>query len=497
VGRLPVLLSELAITMSNQQVWLSIGVALLLGGLCLLFGVWVARTVGLLRADAPAGETLGVGLASGLVVLAAWWAAIWSGGRSSFTPVAVGFAIALVLVLARRVRRPAVAEAPPSATETDGDRAIPTRASHRRSLVLTTLGGAAFVVVVALLYGATLAPSPRNGVQPIEFWDEPFYAVLGQDLATTGTETATLTSGFVELPGLPSQTWYHWGELWLAAAVITVFGTAPVAARYFVVLPLVLLAAAALTGTLVRRFTGTASRGAYLFGFLACLFLAPVPLISGPEFSSWATGLIVGITFYGLAAVAVLLALYGLAVLRTRPPTWALACFAGSAAALILPAHIVIAVLALVGIGSVWIIRVAQSLLATSRLPVVSPIWRRTIIATGIALAVTAAWGVLTGHGLLFSASSPGVPAFNWTWRDSVIITALGAGAFLAIPIAWFRARKETPMLADLCLGTMVLLLVGAIAWGARLSDFNMYHVLFGGIAVFGVPAAASKRRGT
>ena len=52
----------------------------------------MARTVGLLRSDAPAGETLGVGLASGLMVLAAWWAAIWSEGRSSFTPVALGFA---------------------------------------------------------------------------------------------------------------------------------------------------------------------------------------------------------------------------------------------------------------------------------------------------------------------------------------------------------------------------------------------------------------------
>ena len=43
-----------------------------------------------------------------------------------------------------------------------------------------------------------------------------------------------------------------------------------------------LLAAAALTGTLVRRLTGSTSRGAFLFGFLACLFLAPVPFIPGP-----------------------------------------------------------------------------------------------------------------------------------------------------------------------------------------------------------------------
>ena len=75
-----------------------------------LFGVWIARFVGLLDAGAPAGETLGVGLTSGLLVLASWWAAIASGGRSSFTPVAVGFAVAIGLAAVRRWRR-AIAEA--------------------------------------------------------------------------------------------------------------------------------------------------------------------------------------------------------------------------------------------------------------------------------------------------------------------------------------------------------------------------------------------------
>ena len=138
-------------------------------------------------------------------------------------------------------------------------------------------------------------------------------------------------------------------------------------------LPVLLLAAAALTGTLVRRMNGTASRAAFLFGFLACLFLAPIPLISGPFFSVWAAGLIFGITVFGLAAVAVLFALYCLAVLGTRRPTWPLAGFVGSAAAFILPAHVVIALLALVGVGSVWAIRIVRSLLATHRLPAVSP----------------------------------------------------------------------------------------------------------------------------
>ena len=103
--------------------------------------------------------------------------------------------------------------------------------------------------------------------------------------------------GSPRLPGRPVQTWYHWGELWLASAVITIFGAAPLAARYFVVLPVVLLAAAALTGTVVRRMTGATSRPAFLFGFLACLFLAPVPLILRVRSSARGrSGMIFGIT---------------------------------------------------------------------------------------------------------------------------------------------------------------------------------------------------------
>ena len=110
LGWLQALVAELAITLADGSVWVSIGQGLLFGAVCLLFGIWVARFVGLLEADAPAGETLGVGLASGLLVLAAWWAAIASGGRSSFTPVAVGFAIAIGLAVVRRWRRAGVAE---------------------------------------------------------------------------------------------------------------------------------------------------------------------------------------------------------------------------------------------------------------------------------------------------------------------------------------------------------------------------------------------------
>ena len=491
---LQTLLGELAITVSDEAVWLAIGQGLLFGGVCLLFGILVARGVGLLSSDAPAGETLGVGLASGLMVLAAWWAAIWSGGRSAFTPVAVGFAIAIALAVARRLRHQAAAEAPTTiAAETAGE------AAHRsslRSLVVTTLAGGVFVVAVALLYGATMAPSPRGGLQPVEFVDEAFYAVLGRDLATTGEETNFLPSGFAKVEGQSSQTWYHWGELWLASAIITLLGTPPVAARFFIVLPIALLAASAVTGTLVRRLAGTDSRQAYLLGFFACVLLAPVPVIPGPFFSSWAVGMIFGITLYGLGALAGLLALYSVVTLGRRTTSWALAGFVGCAVAFILPAHLAIAALAFVGVVGIWSVRIGRSSTATRRLPIVPPIWVRALAATAVTIVATVAWGMLTGHGTGGATSATLAPSlvvspFNVSWRDSVAITILGAGLFLAIPAAWFVRRRESPTEADLYLGAMGLLVVGAIGWGARLGDFTMFYLFFAGIAVFATPVAA------
>jgi hypothetical protein len=481
--------NEFAITTANGEVWLSIGLALVLGTVCWAFGTWVAQTVGLLRPNAPAGEVLAVGLASGLMVLAAWWATIWSGGRSSFSPVAIGFAMSIAVAVARRARRPPAGDASTS-EEADTDR-TPLRSLPRISLLLTAVAAGLFVIVVAILYGSTLAPSPRDGVQPVEFNDTAFYAVLGRDLATTGTETNLSASGFADLPGLPSQTWYHWGELWLASAVITIFGSGPLAARYFVVLPLVLLAAAALTGTVVRRLAGTGSRRVYVFGFAACLFLAPVALIPGPFFGSWAVGLIFGITLYGLSAVAVLLALYALAVLRSRTANWALAIFVGSAIAFILPAHIAVALLAVLGAGFVWAMRLGLSLLMTRRMPIVSPVWRRTVITSGAVLVVTVAWGMLTGHNLGGGSSPPIVSPFNASWRESIAITILGAGVLLAIPLAWPLVRKEGPVQGDLYIGTMVIVVGGAIAWGARLGDFISFYLFFAGIGVIATPVAA------
>ena len=120
--------------------------------------------------DAPAGETLGVGLASGLLVLAAWWAAIASGGRSSFTPVAVGFAIAIGLAAVRRWR-PRIDRSPTTGRRRRmrADRP-PTPATPPTVAAATwswpSSAARSSSSRVALLYGSTLIQSPRDGVQP-------------------------------------------------------------------------------------------------------------------------------------------------------------------------------------------------------------------------------------------------------------------------------------------------------------------------------------------
>jgi hypothetical protein len=152
---------------------------------------------------------------------------------------------------------------------------------------------------------------------------------------------------------------------------------------------------------------------------------------------------------------------------------------------------LVVALLGLVGVASVWTIRIGQSIVATRRLPVVSPIWRRTCIASGISIVLTVAWGLLTGHGVGTSGVSPSVSAFNESWSRSLAITYVGAGAFFAIAIAWLQVRKEWSIEACLYVGTAVLLVAGAVVWGARLGDFTMFYFFFGGIAVFATPVAA------
>jgi len=87
-----------------------------------------------------------------------------------------------------------------------------------------------------------------------------FYSVLGTDLAQDGVETVFKSSGFDQIVGEPRQSWYHWGEIWLAAAVGETAPIGPTFARHYVVLPLLLLAIAGLTAVVFGRLTRVTSR---------------------------------------------------------------------------------------------------------------------------------------------------------------------------------------------------------------------------------------------
>jgi hypothetical protein len=490
------LTNELAATTSDRAAWIGIGQGLLFATATTLLGTGIARRVGLLPADAPAGETFAVGLASGLMVLAAWWAAQASGGRSAFTPVAIGFSVAIAIGVIHP-NRPAGDDPPILSEMTGGGKGTERKTLARMNpYIVVAVASALFIVTFALLFGAAMAPSVQNGAQPIQFRDPPFYAVLARSLASTGTESLIPPSGFADVPGMPTQFWYHWAELWLAAAAESVFGATPLAARNFIVLPVVLLAASGIGATIVRRLTNSSSTGSFVFGFLACLLLAPIPLIVAPVvgqvpyLAALPVALVFAINNYGMGAVGALLAMYVVTVLGDRRPTWTLAIFVGSAVAFILPAHVVIAVLALVGAGGMFAVRLVTALLASRHLPAVPSVWRRPLIAAVVLLSATGIWAVLTGHAVPTGSGPPAISPFSADWRFAIAANVVGAGALLAIPIAWFLVRRDKPILAGLYLGTMMLVVAGTIVWGARDADLNMFYFFYAAIGVFAVPLA-------
>jgi hypothetical protein len=477
---------EFEALLKDPRVWLSMIEAIVAGAACLAIGIWVTRRVGILGTSAPIGETIGVGLGSGLVLVASIWAAVASGGRSGFTPVAFAFVLS-ILIAVRRPERDSGDVEHGTAPVIPGGRQEERLSPHVANGIAAA---AAFVALVGLLYGATIAPSPRDGQQPVEFHDQPFYAVLGRDLAQSGTESIYSPSGFADLPGLPAQTWYHWGDIWLSAASMSIFGVEPMLARHYIVLPLILLAAAALTGTLVRRARRTRSPWAFLMGFWACLFLAPIPML-GTFFSSWPTGLIYGITTYGLAAVPVLLVLYLIVTRKLGPPKLATSIFTGAVVASVIPSHIVIAFLGLVGIGAAAIPWLARTLMRRPWSLTFPDGTGPTVVISAVTVAATVAWGLVTGHGIGVSGLADRVSPFNVTWQLSVALWIVGAGVFLAIPIELFLARRHAGVVRPILLGTTTLLVVGALIWGARLGDFTMFYFFYGGIAIIGTPVAA------
>jgi hypothetical protein len=471
---------NLSALLADGRVWQSAGAALAMGGVALLVGVVLMRRVGLLRTTAPVGETIAVGLSAGLIIITVIWASIASAGRSAFTPIALAILVAMALSRSSGAKVTGANPAGPMAF---------TAGRPRLARLGPFVLAAAAIVLLGVMYGVTMAPSPQDGAQPVEFMDEAYYSILGRDLAETGVEDLYGPSGFDKISGLPTQTWYHWGEAWLASIPIRAFALDSILARHYVALPLLLLAAAALAGTLVRRMTRSRSRRAFAFGAVMILFLAPFPA-SQTFFAQWPRNLTFGISMYGMAIVVVLLILVLWAMRRERQQRMSADLMVASIAASLLPTHIVMCLLAVVGVGAVASLELLR---AFARRRPVGPLLSRPRdeVLTIALLAVTFAWGLLTGHGLGTTGLASSVTPFNSTWLLSITINLATAGAFLAIPIAtvWF-ARHE-PDLTRLGVGAMALLAAGAFAWGWRLGDFTMFHVLYGGIAVFAAPIAA------
>ena len=288
------LAQELALTIASSEVWLSIALALLLGGLCLVVGICVTRTVGLLEGTPRPGRRSVSGSAP------ASWSWQLGGRRSGQAGVARSPRWRSVSLsrsgwpLARRARRPPRRRRDLEHQVTDGARQrVGGRASEAHGAPHRDLGRRRLHRRDrACCTGRPWRRVRATASQPVEFVDEAFYAVLGRDLATTGTETNLSALRLLRARGPADADLVPLGRaVARRRPSITLFGTAPLAARYFVVLPV----AAARRGRPDRHARPSHDAGRRrgeptLFGFLACLFLAPVPLIPGPFFSSWAVG---------------------------------------------------------------------------------------------------------------------------------------------------------------------------------------------------------------
>lgn len=452
--------TALTAALVDDRVWVALATSCLAALILVSIGVLVASRTGLLDGEAGGYETFSVGLSVGLLTFAATWASIASLGASGLVPAAVTTVFATLA----------------------GDGRLDLRLLRQLRSVPGAVGVVSFLVAAGLLYGATLAPSPSGGYQPTEFFDTAYYAVLGADLSSGGRESLHTPSGFEEFEGQPTQVWYHWGELWLAAATIDLTGMSPMHARHLVVLPLLLLAAASMTGTLVRRLVSRSTESS-LLAASAMLFLAPIPLSLDVYFAGRARGLVFTITQYGLVAIVILLGVY---VFATRRPTltrWAGALMAAALAAALIATHIGLAIVVLAALGATFVVGAARSRGARrTSFRAVRPWWKLILSVAGATLA-TIVWGVATGHGLGALDPMAGIHPFDPIWQVSVLLTTLGGGVLLAAPLGWYAIRRRHPDTATLAVFGSCAVAAGAVGWGIRVSDLNSFHLFFGAIA--------------
>ena len=396
--RMQTLASEFAITVANGAVWLAIGLALLLGAGCLR-----VRHLGRPRrrpARAPTrrpARRSAVGLASGLMVLAAWWAAIWSGGRSSFTPVAVGFAIAIGLALARRVRGRRLDGGPAPIRLRDRDASARRRRRRRRqSLILDGhwRGRLHRRGRPALRIDDGTEPTRRRTASRVQR-SRPSTRSSARDLATTGHRDAPLGVRVLRICRAPGPDLVSLGRA--VARLGRHHGLRHGATRRPLLHrpPVVLLAAAALTGTVVRRMARDDLRASLRVRVRGL----PVPRARTVDPGSilqlvgrrhdlrdhpiwpWRRGGLARPVLARPCSVADA-PTWALARLRRQrrarsscPPTSPSPCWRSS------------------GLGASGRSESWQSVITTRSLPIVSPIWRRTLVASGVLVVATVVWG--------------------------------------------------------------------------------------------------------
>ena len=460
------LLIDFTAAIGDARVWASLVIALLAVPVLVVVGVPVARRIGLLDAsiDGDRGTTFAVGLSVGLVVVAAAWASVASGFRSVFVPVAAFLIVAIALG--------------------PGRLSLPSRPDRRA--FRTAGAAAAFVVVMGMFYASTIAPSPRDGVQPVEFFDVGFYSSLGADLAQNGTESI-YSPGAVEEMGasVPDQTWYHWGELWLAALVIDITGISPIHARHLVVLPILLLAAATLGGALVRRVVSRPTTESFVLGAACMLFLAPIPLVRDVDVEWFPRSLVFGITQYGMVVIVILLGIHALIAHRFRP-TIAGALGGGVLVSALIASHVGVAAVGLVALALFAATRIIAARERTRP-------WEQWAVPSAVvaaSVATTAAWGYATGHGFGGLGAMEGIGPFDRAWGSSMVGTVFGAGVILVAPLVFLRSAHPGGSLFGTLVGALGGTLVAALAWGVLVADLNMFHVFFGALVTILTPIA-------
>jgi len=459
-------LADAMAAIGDVGVWTSIAIALLAVPVLTVIGIPIAQRTNLLdtATDGDAATTFSVGLSVGLIVVAAVWATLASGLRSVYVPVAAWLLLAIAL----------------------GSGRVSVRLKFDRRALRAGAAVAAFIVAISLLYATTIAPSPRDGEQPVGFFDAGFYSALGADLAGGGAESVYGPGAVDEMgASAPPQTWYHWGELWLAALVIDVAAISPMDARHLVVLPILVLAAVTLAGALVRRVVSPRSTEFFLIGAACMLFLAPIPLIRDPDIEWFARSLVFGVTQYGLAVVVMLLGMHLLISGRFQPTTSAALVGAGLSSALI-ASHVGLAVVAGVGVLSAAIVMTLADRHPTD----LAREWLRPALILVASVLTTLAWGYATGHDLGGLGAMQGIGAFDGAWGRSLIGTLSGAGVVLIVPLVWLWAARGPDATRATVIGAVIATAAAAVVWGALVSDLNTFHLFFGAVLTILTPIA-------